>query len=91
MSVLVDTSITRNRTDVKFTRWITIEGATVKYVGKVSEKKKQNFEDLVKKSIEQMREYRAASIQRQAEFFAKISVDEYVCRIGNEINEFRNQ
>ena len=49
-----------------------------------SEKKKQNLEDLVRKSIEQMREYRAASKKRQAQFFAKIGVDEYVCRIGNE-------
>jgi len=49
-----------------------------------SEKKKRNIEDLIKKSTEQMREYRATSIQRQAAFFAKISVDEYVCRIGSE-------
>jgi len=48
------------------------------------DEKKKNLEDLVKESIEQMRGYMADSIKRQAAFFSKIGVDEYVCRIGNE-------
>ncbi|HAY21355.1 MAG TPA: hypothetical protein DCY27_04155 [Desulfobacterales bacterium] len=48
------------------------------------ERKKLNLEELVGKSIEQMRGYLVATKKRQADFFTKIGVDEYVCRVGNE-------
>jgi hypothetical protein len=49
-----------------------------------SDQKKLNLEEMIKKAIEQSKEYHASSIKRQAEFFTKIGVDEYVCRIGLE-------
>ncbi len=49
-----------------------------------SEKKKKDLQELIRKSIEQMREYRAESTKKQADFFKKIRVDESVCLIGNE-------
>ena len=55
-----------------------------------SERKKQNLDDQIRRSIEQLREYRITSIKRQADFFKKIGVDEYICRIGNEKYEARD-
>lgn len=49
-----------------------------------TDKKKQPLKDMIQKALEQMRLYRAASIKKQSEFFKKIGVDGYICRIGNE-------
>jgi len=49
-----------------------------------SDQKKLNLEEIIKTTIEQSSEYNASSIKRQAEFFKKIGVDEYLCRIGLE-------
>jgi hypothetical protein len=48
------------------------------------EKKKNDVEVLVSQSIRQMREYRMSTMARQEQFFRKIGVDEYICRVGNE-------
>lgn len=49
-----------------------------------SEKAKRDLQEMIRKAIEQMREYRAESTRSQADFFKKIGVDESVCLIGNE-------
>ncbi len=49
-----------------------------------SEKEKMDLQEMIRKSIEQMKEYRVESTRRQAMFFKKIGVDESVCLIGNE-------
>jgi hypothetical protein len=48
------------------------------------EKRKIDLEDFVKQTIQRMREYQVNSTTRQAQFFRKIGVEEYVCRVGNE-------
>lgn len=49
-----------------------------------SEKKKIDRKIFVEKNLQQLKEYRINSEARQAQFFRKIGVDEYICRIGNE-------
>jgi len=39
---------------------------------------------MIDQAIQQMREYRESSIVNQEQFFRKIGVDEYICRVGNE-------
>jgi hypothetical protein len=48
------------------------------------DKQKLNLEEMIQNAMEQSRKYQASSIKRQAAFFPKIGVDEYVCRIGLE-------
>ncbi|NLJ25775.1 MAG: hypothetical protein GX354_10240 [Firmicutes bacterium] len=43
-----------------------------------------DLDDLIGQSIRQAREYIATNRAKQAQFFEKIGVDEYVCRVGNE-------
>lgn len=49
-----------------------------------SEQKKTDVEVLISRSIRQMQEYRLNSMAAQGQFFRKIGVDEYLCRVGNE-------
>lgn len=43
-----------------------------------------DLNDLIEQSIRQTRDYLASNRAKQAQFFEKIGVDEYVCRVGNE-------
>jgi hypothetical protein len=49
-----------------------------------SEKREIDVKDLIRQSIRQMQEYRMSNTVRQRQFFSKIGVDEYICRVGNE-------
>jgi len=49
-----------------------------------SEQKKIDLQNMVIRTISQMREYRVSSTANQERFFRKIGVDEQICRIGNE-------
>ncbi len=49
-----------------------------------ADQQKLDLEDMIQKAIEDGKEYQTASRKRQAAFFTKIGVDEYVCRIGVE-------
>jgi len=54
--------------------------------GKLPENNRNNIdlEALISRSIEQMRDYRRESAERQERFFGKIGVDEQICRVGTE-------
>jgi len=63
-----------------------VRRATTEAVHRLPERDQQklDLEEVIQKATEQSREYQADSMKRQAEFFSKIGVDEYVCRIGME-------
>ncbi|SDB42178.1 hypothetical protein SAMN05660653_02008 [Desulfonatronum thiosulfatophilum] len=47
-------------------------------------KNKLDLEGMLAQAIQQTREYMENSKAKQARFFEKIDVDEYICRVGNE-------
>ena len=49
-----------------------------------NDKKKIDIEELITQSIRQMRDYRATTTARQQQYFQKIGVDEFICRVGND-------
>lgn len=49
-----------------------------------AERAKADPDRLIEENVRQMQRYMARSKEKQAAFFEKIGVDEYICRIGNE-------
>lgn len=62
-----------------------IKAATIEAYEELPEQTKAQIDlnALIEQSIQQMHEYRASSEAKQSQFFRKIGVDEYVCRVGN--------
>jgi hypothetical protein len=63
-----------------------VRAAMLKSFSKLPESEQQitDVEVLISRSIRQMREYRLNSMAAQGQFFKKIGVDEYLCRVGIE-------
>jgi hypothetical protein len=64
-----------------------LRATTTQWFDTLSEDAKADFnlETMVALTILQMGEYRAAGIENQARFFKRIGVDEFLCRVGNEM------
>lgn len=63
-----------------------VRAETIKGYNKLpeDERKKIDVEAVIGQTLKQIREYRVSTKARQEQFFRKIGVDEYICRIGNE-------
>lgn len=64
-----------------------VRAAMTEYYNRLPEESrgKVDLTLLIEQNVRQMKTYMDQSKERQAHFFEKIGVDEYICRIGNEL------
>ncbi len=63
-----------------------VRAATLEMLDRLpqNEKEKIDREVVIAQTLDQARDYQRRSVERQDAFFARIGVDEYICRVGNE-------